>query len=174
MAQSFRRNTRHGGRGAASPGSGRPATVPLQLLQILVEEQIQQIFQLLALIYRPEDICLIYSQLRESEAHIRADAIELLDNLLDPGMRTMLFPILDENRFLERIDAEDAAPLNAKDTYRLLREGIWDHHPWLSVVILTLVSRHRLDPLREDLARALDSPSELLRLAAKAAQQLAA
>jgi ATP/ADP translocase len=146
----------------------------LLLLRLLLEETVQQIFQLLSLLCRPEDIYLVYMQLQEPEAHVRADAIELLDNLVDPSLRWLVFPVLDENHFMERIETgHDGPSIDDPETHKLLQEGIWDHNCWLSVVIFCLVGRLRVEPLLEELDVLQQDEGSLLGLGAKLARQLA-
>lgn len=145
------------------------------LLRLTLEETTQQIFRLLGLVYRPEDIYLIYNQLREPDTYVRADAIELLDNLVDPGLRRLLAPVFDEDQFMDGLSGQvDDQPVGGdKEAYRLLRQGIWDHNRWLSIVIICLVGRLRLQSLLQELDRAEQSQVTLLSLAAKAARRLA-
>ena len=142
------------------------------LLRVLMEETTQQIFRLLSLLYRPEDIYLIYNQLQEPDAHVRADAIELLDNLIDPPLRRLILPTLDEDQFLQR--AEGQVDPEPEDVDRLLREGIWDHNRWLSIVSLSLIGRLRLEPLLSELDRAAQSADPLLSQSAQVARRLTA
>jgi len=153
----------------------READPILELLRTLTEETAQQIFRLLSLIYRPEDIYLIYNQLREPDAYVRADAIELLDNLIDPGLRWLIFPVLDENRFLERMDSDVPEPLpEGKEVYERLQRALWDHNRWLSIVTICLIGRLRVEPLLPELDRVAQSKVPLLERAAKIARHLAA
>ena len=144
------------------------------MLRVLMAESIEQIFRLLMLIYRPEDIHLIYEQLREPETHIRADAVELLDNLIAPSMRTTLFPILDEDRYLALEDDAHHAR-TAHDpaaAYRVLQEAIWDHNCWLSVTALCAIARLHLSPLQPELEKAAKHKTPLIAMAAKVALHL--
>ena len=143
------------------------------LLRVLMEESVEQIFRLLMLLYRPEDIRLVYEQLRASEAHVRADAVELLDNLIDPAMRAVIFPILDEDRFLSLFD-EERGRYEPAAAYRILQEAIWDHDCWLSVTTLCAVGRLRLTVMRPELERARHHGRPLISTAAKVALLLAA
>lgn len=142
----------------------------LGLLKALLEESVEQTFRLLMLLYRPEDIHLVYEQMRAPDTHVRADAIELLDNLLDPAMRHAVFPILDEDGFLSAVDGE--VPPAAHDpaaAYRVLQEAIWDANCWLSVTTLCAVGRLRLTTMRQELERAVHHTKPLVACAAKAA-----
>jgi ATP/ADP translocase len=142
------------------------------MLQVLMEESVEQIFHLLMLLYRPEDIRLIYEQLRADEGYLRADAIELLDNLVDPHMRSAIFPILDEDRFLE-LDAERGMVQDPTAAYRLLQGAIWDHNCWLSVTTLCAVGRLRLTTMRQELERASAHSASVISKAAQLALQIA-
>jgi hypothetical protein len=142
------------------------------LLRLLMEETTQQIFRLLSLLYRPEDMYLIYNQLREPDAYLRADAIELLDNLIAPGLRRLILPVLDEDRFLQRAEGHLDHPMVELGEDRLLREGIWDHNRWLSVVIMSLIGRLRLEGLLSELDRAAQSADPLVSQSAQVARRL--
>ena len=158
-----------------APDAGRTPNDPvLQLLIILTEESVQQIFRLLSLIYRPEDMYLIYNQMQESDSYVRADALELLDNLIDPGLRKLVVPVLDENEFLERLsDRYDEPVPEGKDAYALLQYSVRDHHRWLSLVTICLIGRLRITPLFGELDWASTHPQPMVRLAAQAARHLA-
>ena len=100
----------------------------IALLRVLLEESVEQIFRLLMLLYRPEDIHLVYEQFRSTDLYVRTDAIELLDNLVDPAMRATIFPILDEDRFLGSLEGPPDGEEEPARAYRLLQEAIWDHN----------------------------------------------
>jgi hypothetical protein len=157
-----------------SRGSLSPDDPVVELLRVLLEESVEQIFRLLMLLYRPDDIHLVFEQMRAPDAYLRADAVELLDNLIDPGMRATIFPILDEDRFLGLLDeASDTAPDPAA-AYRMLQEAIWDHDRWLSVTTLCAVGQLRLTTMRQELERASRHGPPLVSTAAKVALALAA
>ncbi len=145
----------------------------LLLLRMLMEESVEQIFRLLMLLYRPEDIHLIYEQLRQPEPYVRADAAELLDNLVDPAMRAALFPILDEDHFLAILEEPSAIAQEPLAAYRVLQEAIWDHNCWLSVTTLCAVGRLRLTTLHQELEKASREASPIISTAARVALQLA-
>ncbi|OGX28508.1 MAG: hypothetical protein A3B78_00195 [Omnitrophica WOR_2 bacterium RIFCSPHIGHO2_02_FULL_67_20] len=145
----------------------------LALLRVLMEESVEQIFRLLMLLYRPEDIHLVYEQLRVPDGYVRADAIELLDNLVDAPMRPIIFPILDEDRFLAALEELAGATHEPTTAYRLLQGAIWDHNCWLSVTTLCAVGKLRLTTMRQELERASRNSTPLIAAAAKVALHLA-
>lgn len=151
-----------------------PEADPLAaLLRVLAEESVQQIFRLLMLIHRPEDIHLVFEQLQAPDAHLRSDAIELLDNLVDPSMRRALWPILDEDAFLDSMDeAADCRSGGTPQTYAVLQEAIWDHNSWLAVTALCAIGRMRLTALHHELEKAAACTAPVIAAAAKVALDL--
>ncbi|MBI4343126.1 MAG: MFS transporter [Candidatus Omnitrophica bacterium] len=144
----------------------------IALLRALTEESVEQVFCLLMLLYRPEDIHLVYEQLRAPDTYVRADAIELLDNLIDPAMRLTIFPILDEERFLALFEQGTDDVREPTAAYRALQEAIWDHNHWLSVTTLCAVGWLRMTTMRQELERASRHTMPVISKAAKAALHL--
>lgn len=144
------------------------------LLEVLAEESTEQVFRLLMLLYRPEDIHLVYEQMRSDDPYLRADAIELLDNLVDAGMRRVIAPVMDEDRFLGGLDAEHAAVHEPAAAYRMLQGAIWDHNCWLSATTLCAVGRLRLTTMRQELEKASRHTAPVIAKAAKVALHLVA
>jgi ATP/ADP translocase len=58
-------------------------------------ESIEAVFRLLYLIYQPADIRSVYFSFN-SRPSLRASAVEFLDNLLDPNLRALVIPIVEE------------------------------------------------------------------------------
>jgi ATP/ADP translocase len=67
-------------------------------LKALREESLERIFRLLSLLYSSDVIHVIYDRLLEHEPdkHIRANALELLENVIEPELTRKLRPIFDE------------------------------------------------------------------------------
>jgi ATP/ADP translocase len=141
----------------------------LSLLRVLMEESVEQVFRLLMLLYVPSDIHLIYEQMQAQDGYLRTDALELLDNLIDPPMRTTLLPLVDEDRFLSALEELPARPCEPTTAYRVLQEAIWDHNCWLSITTLCAVGRLRLTTMRQELEKASRHPEPLISAAAKVA-----
>lgn len=162
VAAAYRHYQREQGKGPDAIGS---------LLRVLAEESVERTFQLLTLLYRPEDIQLVYAQMREPDIHVRADAVELLDNLIDPELRGVLFPMLDEDRFLAAFEAPSER-IHEPDAQQALQQAIWDRDAWLGVATLCVVGQLRLASLREDVEKAVHHPAPLVATAARMALHL--
>jgi hypothetical protein len=155
-------------------GALAPDDPLIGLLRVLLEEAVDQLFRLLMLRYRPDDIHLVYEHLRVPDPYIRSDAVELLDNLLDPVMRTIIAPVLDEDRFLSLLQEGTGVVYEPDTAYRLLQAAIWDHNYWLSVTALCAVGRLRLVTMRQELEKAARHTTPIVAKAARVALHLAA
>ena len=142
----------------------------MELLDILSQESVEQIFRLLMLIYRPDDIHLIYEQLDAADPHLRSDALELLDNVIDPSMRRILRPLLESQEWLQTC-TPGASSVDDRHA-RALHEAIWDHNRWLSVAALMAVGRMGEPALRAEIERALERPVPAVAEAARMALRL--
>ncbi len=75
----------------------------LATLKAIEEESFERVFRMLSLIYENDVIHVIYDRLTEvdTDKHLRANAIELLQNVVDPELYLILYPVLDENQWEE-------------------------------------------------------------------------
>ncbi len=60
-----------------------------------LDEIVHRIFLLLGLLCEPEDIRIVFQGFTDENDYIRANAIELLDNLLEPKLRKPVLSVLD-------------------------------------------------------------------------------
>ncbi len=143
----------------------------LALLRALAEETVAQVFRLLMLLYRPEDIHLLYEQMRAPDAYIRSDAMEMLETLVDSEMRAVLYPMMDEDRFLAALEEPAGAPEPTR-AFRVLQEAIGDHNCWFSVTTLCAIGRMRLTTMRQELEKASRHQAPLISAAGRVALHL--
>lgn len=67
----------------------------IQLLEGRLDRNLERIFRLLGLNYPPDDIFSIYQTIRGDEVELRDDALEFLDNLLEPSLKKVLIPLVE-------------------------------------------------------------------------------
>jgi AAA family ATP:ADP antiporter len=79
------------------PGNRAVLRLLRQALQERMDQKLERVFRLLGLRYPPTDIYSAYNGVRSQQTHVRASAIEFLDNLLRPDIKQLLFPILEES-----------------------------------------------------------------------------
>lgn len=111
----------------------------MDLLERRLDGNLERIFRLLGLKYPPQDMLFIYNGIQSKKPSLRENGIEFLDNLLEPGLKRLLMPIL-ETALLDTIsaDAIRKLKLDVPDEYqcfRLLLEGK-DNSLKLSVLYL--------------------------------------
>jgi AAA family ATP:ADP antiporter len=109
------------------------APVPVLLpLREAIEHQMEQLFAILGLRY-PRELVSAYFSLQSDNASVHDNALEYLDNVLDPELRRKLVPLLDARtgdseraHLAERITGRGSPSLNEAVTF-LLASG----DPWL-------------------------------------------
>jgi hypothetical protein len=89
-------------------------------------------------------------------------------------MRTVIAPVLDEDRFLSLLQEGAGIVYEPATAYRLLQAAIWDHNHWLSVTTLCAVGRLRLTTMRQELEKASRHTTPIVAKAARVALHLSA
>ena len=113
--------------------AGRPEDdYLLATLKAIEEEGLERIFRLLALIYESDVIHVIYDRLTEIEVdkHLKANAVELLQNVVDPELYRFLYPILDEAQWDET---------TKKKLNEVVEELLESQDRWLTVCALFMI-----------------------------------
>lgn len=77
----------------------------VNILEKRLDRNLERIFRLLGLKYSSDDILVIYKGLHSKQPGLRINAIEFLDNLLQPGLKKVLIPLV-ETTMLETISEE--------------------------------------------------------------------
>lgn len=83
----------------------------VSVLEKKLDRNLERIFRLLGLKYSGQDILLIYKGLTSKKPDMRINGLEFLDNLLQPGLKKVLIPLV-ETSMLETISEEAIKNLN--------------------------------------------------------------
>jgi AAA family ATP:ADP antiporter len=99
----------------------------VRLLERRLDGNLERIFRLLGLKYNPEDIIPIYKGIQEKKPDLRINAIEFLDNLLEPNLKKALLPIV-ETAMLDTLTEDAIWSLNLKipnehECFTMLMQG---------------------------------------------------
>jgi len=142
----------------------------LILLQAVVDETLDRVFHLLALIYRTPDLYLILSQLREGDETLRSDAVELLDNLLDGALRGRVVKVVEEG-VLERAGTEERSDSHTRreGLHALIQKNLKETDCWSLLAGLFIASRLGFQELVEEWMKGQTPTDPLLRCAASIA-----
>jgi HEAT repeat protein len=104
-----------------------------------MSEGLERIFRLLALIYPHTDIRAVFFNVTVRPA-LRPSALEFLDNLLEPPLRPLVMPLVDDHKDLDAKEAEDRTMLRDEALRALLAED----DEWLQTIAKEVVLRFRL------------------------------
>jgi AAA family ATP:ADP antiporter len=144
------------------------------LLQRALKERLEvleyMIFLLLGLIHTPQSMRNAYRGVISQNARIRANAVELLDNVLNRNVKRMLFPIVDDSSrtgFMQRAYALWAMEsMTDKEALTLL---ISSRDNWLKACALYTAGEKRVIEVQEYVKEACGSSSILVRESAELA-----
>jgi AAA family ATP:ADP antiporter len=94
-----------------------------------LEEGAQRVFRLLGLIHSPADLQAVFFNVTSRPA-LRASAVEFLDNLIQPELRALVMPLLEDREEKDGLTFEEAL-------HRLLEE----EDEWLQTIAKELTAR---------------------------------
>jgi hypothetical protein len=141
-----------------------------QALQERLELFKEMIFRLLGLVYPPKSMYNAYRGVTSHNRRIRANAVELLDNILSRYIKQMLFPIIDDSSkmaFMEQAAALWAMQsVTEKEAITMLIDG---RDNWLRACALYTIGEKRMVELQEYVKEACRSLNPLIRESAELA-----
>lgn len=155
------------------PGNRAVLRLLRQALQERMDQKLERVFRLLGLRYPPADMYSAYIGLRSQRTLLRASAIEFLDNLLQPSMKQLLFPILEES-------APDALLANGSQHFGLqhkssvayLEQCITGRDTWLQTISLYVAGDLGLVELGPAVRSASSSENPMIRHTAERSLRL--
>jgi AAA family ATP:ADP antiporter len=150
----------------------RPDEPALSALSHAMEEELERIFGLLALLGPGEDLLSAHRALLSSDAPARANALELLDNVLKGPLRRLIVPLVDSHVTVEERAALGArtigVSLDTREEAVATLAGCSD--AWLRSCAARIIGTLGLRSFQPQLDRWRDDADPLLREAARAAR----
>ncbi|OGW80532.1 MAG: hypothetical protein A3G33_09470 [Omnitrophica bacterium RIFCSPLOWO2_12_FULL_44_17] len=124
-------------------------------LHVIREEAVERISRLLALLYESDLIRLIYDRFSDGDAekHIRANALELLRHVAEPGILRMLKPVIDPKH----------KKISDKTLEEILKRFVGGRDNWLVICGLFLILELHLKHLYPSIQEKTASESPLIR-----------
>jgi ATP/ADP translocase len=99
-----------------------------RLLKERLEDHLQNLFGLLALIFPAKDVWAAYQSLISGQAKLRAHALEYLENTLEGDLRRSVFAAIDDSTIHEKLDRADKMfGVSAKSQGQALGEILSTH-----------------------------------------------
>lgn len=157
------------GPSANTPRSGDAAAKAL-LASALTEKVAQierRIFLLLAVIYPDADMELIHAGMQDSTgdgARRRANAVELLDNLLERGLKKKFLPLLEEAPRAERLKhVAEVYPQPVKTPRDVLAELVKDETAWVRACATWTLAQAPVDGAADLFANGVSDSNAIVR-----------
>lgn len=112
----------------------------ITLLNERLDNTLERIFRLLGLKYSPGDMYNAYQAITSNNPDLKANAVEFLENILDPNLKRIIIPIID---YSTNIFPEEETEINAKNDIfiELLREK----DSWLRVCTIFYIAEMHLN-----------------------------
>jgi AAA family ATP:ADP antiporter len=137
----------------------------LQAMQHSMEQELERIFRLMALLLPQSGLHDAYVGVRSENPLIRANALEFLDNVLKPELRQTLVPLLDSQVSVqERIDLANrfvGAPLETPE--QAVSTLLASEDAWLRSCAVYAIGALQLEDLQGELSRFENATDPVLR-----------
>ena len=145
----------------------------LQAMEHAMEQELDRIFRLMALLLPHAGLHDAYVGLRSSDELVRANSLELLDNVLEPELRQLLVPLLDSQvSVAERIALANrlvGAPLDSPQ--QAVETLLSSEDTWLQSSAIYAVGALQMRGLEKELKRFDNDPDPLLKQSVRAARR---
>jgi ATP:ADP antiporter, AAA family len=145
----------------------------LHAMEHAMEQELDRIFRLMGLLLPHVGLHDAYIGLRSKDELVRANSLELLDNVLQPELRQLLVPLLDSQvTTAERIELANrlvGAPLDSAE--QAVATLLSSEDPWLRSSAIYAVGALQLHELRDELDRFETDPDPVLKQSVRAARR---
>ncbi len=145
----------------------------LQAMHHAMDQELDRIFRLMGLLLPHVGLHDAYIGLRSSDELVRANSLELLDNVLDPELRQLLVPLLDSQVSTdERIAIANrlvGAPLDTAE--QAVETLLSSEDPWLRSSAIYAVGALQLRSLEGELSRFDNDEDPVLKQSVRAARR---
>jgi ATP:ADP antiporter, AAA family len=140
--------------------------------RVSMEQEVERIFRLLGLLYPRYDLHSAYFGLRSSDPVVHDNALEFLDNILRPQLRSVLVPLLDFRVSVsERVRlANRLVGAKVETRQQAVAALLSSEEPWLKSCGAYAVGMLGLRQLEPELDRCLEHADPLLRESARQAK----
>jgi AAA family ATP:ADP antiporter len=138
-----------------------------------MEQEVERIFRLMGLLFPTYDLHSAYFGLRSGNAAVRANALEFLDNILQPQLRSLVVPLLDSYvSVTERVRQANRLLGTAMESREQAVEVLAaSDDSWMRSCAAYAIGALKLVSLAPELEKWINDPDPLLRETARAAKK---
>lgn len=141
-----------------------------ELLEKRLDDALERIFRLLGLKYPPQDIYDVYQNLYSNASDLRTNAVEFLDNFLEPDLKKVIIPIIETSLINPVIDQAMAQlDLKVPGEYECLAMILSGGDSALQIQALELIGRLGSERFPLLIGGLINSPDPCVRQAAREA-----
>ncbi len=135
-----------------------------EALMLRYRRHLSVAFRLLEIRYPPRTIQLVYSNLDSDNKAVRANALEVVDNVLAKDESRILLPLLEDHSRDEKVKAgRDFFELKRMARHLWLDTLVDGPEPWLTTCTMHLIGEEGLDHLTERITPQLRSTDAIVR-----------
>lgn len=135
---------------ASHPG-GPAADLLARTLEARLDQTLDRLFRLLGLQYPPGPIYAAYRAVVHRRREELGSAIEFLDSVLEPRLKSILLPVVDGSPYLIDV-GRDVFGIQIPDLEAAIRHQIRRDDPWLVACAVAAAAELRLTGLKADIA----------------------
>ena len=145
----------------------------VRALKQSMDQEVERIFHLMALLYPHLDLHSAYRGLISADASVRANALELVDNILKPSLRQLVVPLLDGHVSVEQrvVLANRLVGTPVETAEQAVQALVASGDHWLKACAAHAIGAVRLTSLEGELDKWLDDLDPLLRETARSAKR---
>lgn len=154
-------------------GLAEDASEPvMQGLRDSMQQELERIFRLLALLHPHLDLHSVYFGLQSKNANVYDNALEFLENVLKSQLRGILLPLLDGKVSSKQraLIGERFVRAKVEDREQAVAELLTSDDPWLKSCGAYAIGTFAITSLEEKLGECLEHPDPLLRETARVAK----
>jgi AAA family ATP:ADP antiporter len=145
----------------------------LEALRQSMEQELERIFRLMALLYPGTALHDAYVGVRSPDGMVRANALEFLDNILKPDLRQVLVPLLDSHVTVEEriVMADRIVGASLESAEQAVGTLLASGDVWLRSCAVYAVGALQLHGLEGELRKFQEAPDSSLRESVQIALQ---
>lgn len=135
-----------------------------EALMLRYRRHLSVAFRLLEIRYPPRTIQLVYSNLDSDTKSVRANALEVVDNVLSKDESRILLPLLEDHSREEKVaTGKDLFELSRKPREAWLEELVEGPEPWLTTCTIHRIGEESLHHLTDRITEQIDSTDAVVR-----------
>jgi ATP:ADP antiporter, AAA family len=153
----------------SSRPTARATSLLVRTLEHRLKDTLERLFRLLGLRYPPKQIYAAYLAVTRRDGDQFSAAIDFLENILDPELKRILVPLLDEDGMLAR-RGQELFRIDPKDAASALRDLIRSGDAWLSACAIAAAAELKLRELLAEIRAIGDEAGREVAEVARAAE----